>query len=87
MFERHKDSGWLESAIYLWDSVSLQWGTTEENLGSIEFKDGIQVCLNLLIIPGEHWPNSQVFERSLGSLGLDLFKQVGSSPVAVHEDH
>jgi hypothetical protein len=41
--------------------MSLQWCTSEENLGSIKLQNCIQVRLDLLIVPCEHWSNRQVF--------------------------
>jgi len=83
--QRHKDCSWLPCSVNCWDGVVLKWFATKENFGAVKLKNCINVSLNLSVVPGEDWANSQVFEVTLFSLSLPDFQNVSLVPCLVHE--
>lgn len=83
----HLDSSGLVRSIALWNSMVSEWDTTEEEFSTIKFETGVNMSLNLLIVPSNNWPNSQILKLSLGSLSRHLFKEICLSPVFVHEHY
>ena len=87
MLDWHLDSSWFIGSVACWNSMVSEWDTTEEELSPIKFEASVDVRLNLLIVPGDDWPNSQILKISLGGLSSHLVKEIGLFPVLVHEHY
>jgi len=87
MLQRHLDCSGLIGAILGWDTVVLQRGSTEQELGSIESKDSVNMSLDLVVVPGEDRADGEVLQVSLGGLSLHLLKKVSLRPLLMHEQY
>ena len=59
---------------------------SKQKLGTRDLQAGIDVVLNLLVIPSEDWDIGVVLERSSRSKLLDLLEEVRLQPVVVGKD-
>lgn len=58
-----------------------------EELSAIKFKECVNVCLYLLIVPGDDGAEREVLQASLGRLSSHLRIQICLLPVLVHEEN
>lgn len=86
MSQRNVDGSWVVRTILSWDRVVGQRHATPQKLGSIKFQNGINVSLDSFVVPGQNGSNSKILEVSLGGLTLHCLKDIGLSPVSVHEE-
>lgn len=87
MLERHEDSSGLPGAIALRNGVILERSSSEKDFSTVKLKNRVQVSLDALVVPREHWANSQVLEAPPSCLRLHLVEKSSLPPVAVHEKH
>ena len=85
VLDGHEDGRGHPRAVAARDGVVLQRGASKQNLGTVQLEHGIQVSLDLLVVPGEDWANGEVFVGAFGRLLSDFFEQTSLAPVAVHE--
>lgn len=87
VLNRHLDCSGFIRSIAFWNSVVSEWDTTEEEFCTIKFEDGVNMSLDLLVIPGDNWTNSQILKLSLGGLSCHLLEEIGLFPVFVHKHY
>ncbi len=86
VLKRHEDSSRLIRTINLGNVMLFGQGfSSEQNFGSLKFKDSVDMGLNLFVVPRKDRPDREVLQVSLGCLRLDKLKEVGLCPVLVHE--
>lgn len=83
MLNWHLDSSGLVRTIACWNSMVSEWDTTEEEFSTIKFETSVNMSLDLLVVPGNNWPDSQILKLSLCGLSSHLFKDICLSPVFV----
>lgn len=65
MLDGHLDGCWLVRSVNTWYAMVSEGNATEEELAAVEVEDCIDVCLDLFIVPCDHWTESEVREASL----------------------
>jgi len=85
VLQRHEDGSWLPGAVAGWNRVILEGSSSKEEFSTFEFEYGVNVSLNLLVIPGQDWANGEVGKAAFRCLRGHLFKEAGFAPVAMHE--
>jgi len=65
--------------------VALEGLTSVHELSTIKFKTCVNVCLDVLVLPGNNWTNGSILQVSLGRLLSHLIVEIGLSPVLVNE--
>ena len=63
----------------------LKWLSSEDNLGTIELQNCVQVRLNALVVPREDRAYCEVLEVATSGLLLHLLEEACFPPVPVHE--
>jgi hypothetical protein len=65
MLDGDLDGCWLVRPVYTWYAVVSEGNAAEEELTAVEVEDCIDVCLDLFIVPCDHWAEGEVGEASL----------------------
>ena len=87
LLDRDKDRCRLVSPVAVWDVVPLELLSSEEQPGSRDLEDRINVFLDLDIVPGEHRSDCEVGQLSPGSQCLQFFDEPLSHPVLVRKKY
>lgn len=66
----HEDSSWLPRSINFWNFVVLERFAAPKDFGAVELKNSINVRLDLRIVPGKDWADSEILKVTLLSLRL-----------------
>lgn len=81
----HIHSSGLVCAINLRDGVICEWFSTKAQLSSWNGEHLVDMILDALVVPSEHWPNSQVLQLSPRCQSSNFIDKASFDPILMRE--